>query len=95
MLPYQRQSMTPKQTGDLSPVISRIKETVGRQLKKGILLFMNQQYIPARPRRSVFLFLSRNRVLSGALILNVGYSPERINPGDKNIPLKHHQGSIG
>ena len=47
------------------------------------MLFMNLRYIQGVLKMIVFLFLKKFSGLKFKKDFKVGYSPERINPGDK------------
>jgi len=70
---------------DFSPLVGSSK-AVGQISNRVQSSFMNRRSIPARPKKSAFRFSS---VRSGQN-LEEGflrwYSPERINPGDKDVP---------
>ena len=67
---------------DLSPVISASK-TVGRQLKKGDIVVYESTVYPGATEEDCIPVLERESGLVWGTDFNVGYSPERINPGDK------------
>ena len=51
------------------------------------MLFMNQLFIRVVPKKIVFLFLKDFQNLKFGTDFKVGFSPERINPGDTNHTL--------
>ena len=67
---------------DLSPVISA-SITVGQQLKKGDIVVYESTVYPGATEEECIPVLERESGLIWGADFNVGYSPERINPGDK------------
>ena len=67
---------------DLSPVISASR-TVGQQLKKGDIVVYESTVYPGATEEECIPVLERESGLIWGTDFNVGYSPERINPGDK------------
>lgn len=67
---------------DLSPVINASK-TVGKQLKKGDIVVYESTVYPGATEEECIPVLERESGLKWLVDFNVGYSPERINPGDK------------
>jgi len=67
---------------DLSPVLSA-SETVGKQLKKGDIVVYESTVYPGATEEDCIPILERESGLVWGVDFNVGYSPERINPGDK------------
>ncbi|MCX7098121.1 MAG: nucleotide sugar dehydrogenase [Methylococcales bacterium] len=67
---------------DLSPVISASR-TVGRQLKKGDIVVYESTVYPGATEEECIPVLEHESGLVWGTDFNVGYSPERINPGDK------------
>ena len=67
---------------DLSPVINA-SITVGRQLKKGDIVVYESTVYPGATEEDCIPVLERESGLRWLEDFNVGYSPERINPGDK------------
>jgi len=67
---------------DLSPVISA-SITVGQQLKKGDIVVYESTVYPGATEEEFIPVLERESGLIWGTDFNVGYSPERINPGDK------------
>jgi UDP-N-acetyl-D-galactosamine dehydrogenase len=65
--------------------------TVGKRLKRGDVVVYESTVYPGateEPKRSVFPFWSRVQGLASGTDFAVGYSPERINPGDKDHRLE-------
>lgn len=67
---------------DLSPVINASK-TVGKQLKKGDIVVYESTVYPGATEEECIPILEKESGLTWRIDFNVGYSPERINPGDK------------
>jgi len=67
---------------DLSPVISASR-TVGQQLKKGDIVVYESTVYPGATEEECIPILEQESGLIWGTDFNVGYSPERINPGDK------------
>ena len=67
---------------DLSPVI-RASRTVGQQLKKGDIVVYESTVYPGATEEDCIPVLEQESGLVWGADFNVGYSPERINPGDK------------
>jgi len=67
---------------DLSPVISASR-TVGQQLKKGDIVVYESTVYPGATEEDCIPVLEQESGLIWGTDFNVGYSPERINPGDK------------
>lgn len=67
---------------DLTPVI-RASETVGRQLKKGDIVVYESTVYPGATEEDCVPVLERESGLKCGRDFFIGYSPERINPGDK------------
>lgn len=67
---------------DLSPVIKASK-TVGKQLKKGDIVVYESTVYPGATEEDCIPVLEQESGLKWGTDFNVGYSPERINPGDK------------
>ena len=70
-------------TPDLTPVI-KASETVGRHLKKGAIVIFESTVYPGVTEDICVPILERESGLKcGDGGFKVGYSPERVNPGDK------------
>ncbi|MCB9257375.1 MAG: nucleotide sugar dehydrogenase [Chitinophagales bacterium] len=67
---------------DLTPVI-KASETVGRALKKGDYVVYESTVYPGCTEEDCIPVLERESGLKFIEDFKVGYSPERINPGDK------------
>ncbi|MDD2725004.1 MAG: nucleotide sugar dehydrogenase [Methylovulum sp.] len=67
---------------DLSPVLKASK-TVGQQLKKGDIVVYESTVYPGATEEDCIPVLERESGLKWRVDFAVGYSPERINPGDK------------
>lgn len=69
-------------TPDLSPVIEA-SETVGRNLTKGSIVVYESTVYPGVTEDVCVPILERESGMKCGIDFKVGYSPERINPGDK------------
>ena len=69
-------------TPDLSPVTGA-SETVGRNLSKGSIVVYESTVYPGVTEDICIPILERESGLKCGVDFKVGYSPERINPGDK------------
>lgn len=69
-------------TPDLMPVISA-SEIVGRNLKKGSIVVYESTVYPGVTEDVCVPILERESGLKCGVDFKIGYSPERINPGDK------------
>ena len=67
---------------DLSPLISASK-TVGKYLKKGDIVVYESTVYPGATEEDCVPVLEAQSGLKCGIDFTVGYSPERINPGDK------------
>lgn len=74
-------------TPDLSPVI-RASEMVGRNLKKGAVVVYESTVYPGVTEDICAPILEKESGLKCGVDFKIGYSPERINPGDKVHTLK-------
>lgn len=72
---------------DLSPVISASR-TVGQQLKKGDIVVYESTVYPGATEEDCIPVLEQESGLVWGSDFHVGYSPERINPGDKMHTFK-------
>lgn len=75
-------------TPDLTPVISA-SEIVGRNLKKGAYVVYESTVYPGVTEDICIPILEKQSGLECGKDFKVGYSPERINPGDKVHTLKN------
>lgn len=71
---------------DLGPVL-RASETVGRILKKGDYVVYESTVYPGCTEEDCVPVLERFSALKCGTDFKVGFSPERINPGDQNHTL--------
>lgn len=69
-------------TPDLSPIIGA-SEIVGRHLKKGAIVVYESTVYPGCTEDVCLPILERESGLKLGQDFKIGYSPERINPGDK------------
>ena len=67
---------------DLTPVV-KASETVGRNLSKGAIVVYESTVYPGVTEDVCVPILERESGLTGGRDFKVGYSPERINPGDR------------
>lgn len=67
---------------DLSPVIGAT-ETVAKFLKKGDIVVYESTVYPGCTEEDCLPILEKISGLKGGIDFKIGYSPERINPGDK------------
>lgn len=74
-------------TPDLSPLKSA-SETLGRNLKKGSVVVYESTVYPGVTEEVCVPILEKNSGLKCGEDFKVGYSPERINPGDKEHRLE-------
>ncbi len=73
-------------TPDLTPVISA-SQTVGRNLTKGAIVVYESTVYPGVTEEVCVPILEKESGLKCGTDFKVGYSPERINPGDKQHRL--------
>ncbi len=69
-------------TPDLTPVIGS-SEIVGRNLTKGAIVVYESTVYPGVTEETCISILEKESGLKCGVDFKVGYSPERINPGDK------------
>src|SRR5699024_2109000 len=69
-------------TPNLSPII-RASETIGRNLQKGSIVVYESTVYPGTTEEICVPILEKESGLTYGKDFKVGYSPERINPGDK------------
>ncbi len=67
---------------DLTPVI-KASETVGRNLSRGAIVVYESTVYPGVTDDICLPILERESGLRGGIDFKIGYSPERINPGDR------------
>jgi len=73
---------------DLTPVI-KASETVGRHLKQGAIVIFESTVFPGVTEDICVPILERESGLKCGEGFRVGYSPERVNPGDKVHTLEN------
>jgi UDP-N-acetyl-D-glucosamine/UDP-N-acetyl-D-galactosamine dehydrogenase len=73
---------------DLEPVITA-SEVVGQNLKKGAIVVLESTVYPGVTEEIMAPILERESGLHCGMDFKVGYSPERINPGDNEHILKN------
>ena len=71
---------------DLTPVL-KASETVGKVLKKGDYVVFESTVYPGCTEEDCLPVIERLSGLKNGEEFKIGYSPERINPGDKNHTL--------
>ena len=74
-------------TPDLLPVCSA-SEIVGRNMKKGSIVVYESTVYPGVTEKICAPIIERESGMKCGVDFKIGYSPERINPGDKEHPLK-------
>ena len=74
--------ITNDKSPDLTPVISA-SETVGRHLQPGSVVVYESTVYPGVTQELCAAILERESGLKCGVDFKIGYSPERINPGDK------------
>lgn len=72
---------------DFSPLVSA-SETVGRYMKRGTVVIYESTVYPGATEEVCVPILEKHSGMVWKQDFNVGYSPERINPGDKEHTLK-------
>ncbi len=72
---------------DLTPVI-RASETVGRHMSKGAMIIFESTVYPGVTEDICVPILERESGLTCGADFTVGYSPERVNPGDREHRLE-------
>ena len=73
-------------TPDLTPV-EKSSETVGKNMAKGTIVVYESTVYPGVTEETCVPILERESGLKCGVDFKVGYSPERINPGDKEHRL--------
>jgi len=73
--------VTSSKSPDLSYIISA-GELVGKNLKKGSIVILESTVYPGLTQEVLIPILEKNSGLTCQIDFGVGYSPERINPGD-------------
>lgn len=72
---------------DLKPLLAASR-TVGKVLKKGDIVVFESTVYPGATEDECASILQDESGLTSGKDFFLGYSPERINPGDKNTPSK-------
>jgi UDP-N-acetyl-D-galactosamine dehydrogenase len=67
---------------DLGPLLSASR-IVGRQLRRGAIVVYESTVYPGATEEECLPVLQQESGLTGGVDFTVGYSPERINPGDR------------
>jgi len=73
---------------DLSP-LERASEIVGKNLKKGAVVVFESTVYPGVTEETCAPIIERFSGMTCGEDFKIGYSPERINPGDKNHSLSN------
>ncbi len=73
---------------DLTPVL-RASETIGKVIKKGDYVVFESTVYPGCTEEDCLPVIEKLSGLKGGVDFNLGYSPERINPGDKEHTLQN------
>jgi UDP-N-acetyl-D-galactosamine dehydrogenase len=71
---------------DLVPV-KKASETIGKVIKKGDYVVFESTVYPGCTEEDCLPIIEKNSGLKNILDFKIGYSPERINPGDKKHTL--------
>ena len=74
---------------DLTPV-KKASETIGKVLKKGDYVVFESTVYPGCTEDDCLPIIEKLSGLKNLKDFKLGYSPERINPGDKTHTLSHH-----
>jgi UDP-N-acetyl-D-galactosamine dehydrogenase len=80
--------VTASHAPDLSPLM-RASEDIGRHMKDGVIVIYESTVYPGATEDECIPVLERFSNKKWKNNFHVGYSPERINPGDKNKTLKN------
>lgn len=67
---------------DLTPII-KASETVGKNMGKGAIVIYESTVYPGTTEEVCLPILEQCSAMKAGIDFNIGYSPERINPGDK------------
>ena len=73
---------------DLTPVL-RASETIGKVIKKGDYVVFESTVYPGCTEDDCLPVIEKISGLKGGIDFKIGYSPERINPGDKVHTLQN------
>ena len=73
---------------DLTPVL-RASETIGKVIKKGDYVVFESTVYPGCTEDECLPVIEKISGLKGGIDFKIGYSPERINPGDKVHTLQN------
>jgi UDP-N-acetyl-D-glucosamine/UDP-N-acetyl-D-galactosamine dehydrogenase len=73
---------------DLTPLI-KASETIGRNLSKGSIIVYESTVYPGATEEVCLPILEKQSGLKRGEEFKIGYSPERINPGDKDHTFKN------
>lgn len=81
--------VTKSKEPDLSYVKSAA-EILGKNLKKGVIVVLESTVYPGVTEEIVAPILEKQSGLKCGVDFKIGYSPERINPGDDNDYMPKH-----
>lgn len=70
-------------------LLTKASETVGQHMKQGTIVVYESTVYPGATEEECIPVLERCSGLRAGVDFTVGYSPERINPGDRKHTLKH------
>ena len=73
---------------DFSPLVSA-SETIGRNMKRGAIVIYESTVYPGATEEVCIPVLERESGMKWKQEFHIGYSPERINPGDKQHVLEN------
>ncbi|HMN32713.1 MAG TPA: nucleotide sugar dehydrogenase [Chitinophagaceae bacterium] len=73
---------------DLTPVL-KASETIGKVIKKGDYVVFESTVYPGCTEEDCLPVIEKISGLKGTIDFKLGYSPERINPGDKEHTLQN------
>jgi UDP-N-acetyl-D-galactosamine dehydrogenase len=73
---------------DLTPVL-KASETIGKVIKKGDYVVYESTVYPGCTEEDCLPVVEKLSGLKGGIDFKIGYSPERINPGDKEHTLQN------
>lgn len=75
--------VTESKEPDLFCCVRSSVETVGRNLKKGAVVVLESRVYPGVTKEIVMPLLEKSSGMICGIDFKIGYSPERINPGDE------------
>ena len=80
--------VTSSRMPDMKPLISA-SETIGKHMSKGTVIVYESTVYPGATEEVCIPILEKSSNMKWKTDFFVGYSPERINPGDKNKTLRN------